>query len=126
MKIDYINIFFNKRFLEFIKKLIAIYIVFIGFTYFLFYKFESKSVEKYQYGIVKIYLRGLITNPETFIMSSDVYYKNGNFKNSMNDLVLAIGIYEKNGNNPEKVEELRKKVFQLKQQIDKKENKITN
>jgi hypothetical protein len=80
MKIDYINIFFNKRFLEFIKKLIAIYIVFIGFTYFLFYKFESKSVEKYQYGIVKIYLRGLITNPETFIMSSDVYYKNGNFK----------------------------------------------
>lgn len=124
MKIDYINIFFNNKFLDFLKKLIAIYIVFIGLTSLLLYKFQSKSEQKYQYSIVKIYLRGLITNPETFIMSSDVYYKNGNFLNSRNDLILAIGIYEKNGNNPEKVKELRKKVHQLNQKIDKIQNKI--
>lgn len=117
MKINYISIIFNASYVRFLIRLFSIYIVFISLSGILITKLNNKIYQKYEYTIAKIYLKGLIYNPEALIISSDIYYRENRYEKSREDLILALGIYEMNGAYPEKVKELRSRINYLDRKI---------
>lgn len=117
MKIDYIHILFNKNYVTFLQKIFTVYIVFIVFTGIIFSKISSSYNKNYGYEIAKNYVKGLIVNPQAFIVSSEIYYKNQRFIKARDELIYALTIYELNGKSPDAINNIKAKITFLNEKI---------
>lgn len=117
MKIDYIHILFNKNYVTFLQKLFTVYIVFIVLTGIIFSKILSAQDKNYGYEIAKHYVKGLIINPQAFIASSEIYYKNQRYIKARDELMYALTIYELNGKSPDAIKNIKARIHFLNEKI---------
>lgn len=109
-KIDYGNFFLNERMIEFyLKAFIVIFALSIVSVVFI------KAIKIDDESLVKIYLKGMIVNPESLIISYEKNLSAGKVDKALIDLRLAVGLMESNKFPFETIKIYKDKIIELNQ-----------
>lgn len=109
VKIAYGDIFFSQNMIRFILKL---FLVICAIKYAT-YSIESIGKKDDSAVPIKLYLKGLIVNPEALIISYERNISNGKVSQAKDDLRLAISLLESGGFSAEKVKLYKQKLLEL-------------
>jgi len=97
-KTQLVSIFLSRGMLQFYVKLFLI--LFVGFQLI---EMAGTRVSKIDVTRAKLYLKGVITNPESLIISYEYCVKQGHYEAAEVDLKLAISLMEIHGANQNKI-----------------------
>lgn len=101
------NYMFKKEIVFFSIKLFFIYLLFLITLYLINFNLNNFNLKP----IHKIYLKGLISNPEVFYQTSLYFHNNGNYDKALIDIQLAMGLINyKCINENKKICELYQKI----------------